>query len=221
MNDLFRRLLAPSSTATTTGRGRRWSPPTTTRRSHDDEAGWSEGVVFVCKGCDEQVRVRHREDRTRPAGATPTTHGSRRSAAEAADHVVEDRQSPAQRLDRDALVDAVEALEEALVGIEPERREAVGRDARAVAVCLASVANGTITGSGMPSGSWSRMRRDRAGRRAARRRGLDRAPRRRSARARRPPRAPARAGRAARRACRARSCPAGAGSRPRPWRRPG
>ena len=30
--------------------------------SHDDEAGWSEGVVFVCKGCDEQIRVRHRED---------------------------------------------------------------------------------------------------------------------------------------------------------------
>ena len=30
--------------------------------SHDDEAGWSEGVVFVCKGCDEQIRVRRRED---------------------------------------------------------------------------------------------------------------------------------------------------------------
>ena len=44
-----------------------------------------------------------------------------RSAAEAADHVVEDRQAPAQRVERDPLVDAVEALEEALVGVEPER----------------------------------------------------------------------------------------------------
>ncbi len=30
--------------------------------SHDDEARWEEGVVFVCKGCDEQVRVRHRDE---------------------------------------------------------------------------------------------------------------------------------------------------------------
>ena len=64
--------------------------------------------------------------------------------------------APSQGIDRDPLVDAVEALEEALVGVEQERREAIRRDAEA-SVCLASVANGTITGKGMASGSWSTM----------------------------------------------------------------
>ena len=27
----------------------------------DPEAGWADGVIFSCKTCDEQVRVRHRE----------------------------------------------------------------------------------------------------------------------------------------------------------------
>ena len=28
----------------------------------DPEAGWADGVVFVCRTCDEQVRIGHRED---------------------------------------------------------------------------------------------------------------------------------------------------------------
>ena len=42
-------------------------------------------------------------------------------AAEAADDVVEDGQAPAQGVDADALVDPMEALEKALVRVEPER----------------------------------------------------------------------------------------------------
>src|SRR6187402_1461437 len=52
---------------------------------------------------------------------TPSGPEACGSAAEAADHVVEDRQAPAQRIDRDALVDAMEPLEEALLGVEPQR----------------------------------------------------------------------------------------------------
>src|SRR5690349_975212 len=50
------------------------------------------------------------------------------SAAEAADHVVEDRQAEREGIERHALVDPVEPLEEALVGLEAERREAERRD---------------------------------------------------------------------------------------------
>jgi hypothetical protein len=42
-------------------------------------------------------------------------------AAEATDHVVEDRQAPAEGVDCDPLVEPMEALEEPLVGFEPER----------------------------------------------------------------------------------------------------
>ena len=88
-------------------------------------ATWRRGALR-CKACDEEVASATGDD-PRPTRADAARRPG--SAAEAADHVVQDRQAPAQRVDRDALVDAVEALEEPLVGVEPERREAVGRDA--------------------------------------------------------------------------------------------
>ena len=78
---------------------------------------------------DRATRRSSSSRRRRTRRASPALMPARPSAAEAADHVVQDRQPPAQRVDRDPLVDAVEALEEALLGLEPERREAVGRDA--------------------------------------------------------------------------------------------
>ena len=85
-------------------------------------------VIYACTTCDELVRVAHGERRPRPRGRL--TPGREPTAAEAADHVVEDRQPEPQRVERDALVDAVEALEEPLVRVEAERGEAVGRHAQ-------------------------------------------------------------------------------------------
>ena len=79
-------------------------------------AGVGTGTLYLCKACGEGVVRQH------SATIRPTRAADRRgSAAEAAHHVVEDRQTPAQRVDRDPLVDAVEPLQEALVGVEPER----------------------------------------------------------------------------------------------------
>ena len=52
-------------------------------------------------------------------GSPPGALSAGSSPAEAADHVVENGQAPAQRVDADTLVDAVESLHETLVGIEP------------------------------------------------------------------------------------------------------
>ena len=143
------------------------------------------------------------------------------SAAEAADHVVEDRQAPAQGVDRDALVDAVEPLEEALVRVEPQRREAVGRRADARRCAWRRSRTGAMTGSGIAVGIVVADRRDEEVEQRALGRRLDRGAERRSARSCRRRRARARAARRARRASPARSSRAGRGSRPRPRRRPG
>src|SRR5215210_2209768 len=60
--------------------------------------------------------------------ARPTDgRGPRASAAEPAHDVVEDRQTPPERVDTDPLVDCVEALEKPLSRVESEWREAISR----------------------------------------------------------------------------------------------
>ncbi len=90
--------------------------------SHDGERSWLRGTIFRCRSCDETVTLTTDGggDEVHDAGATTRTTLAA-LCAEAADDVVEDRQAPPERVDADPLVDAVEALHEPLLGVQPER----------------------------------------------------------------------------------------------------
>ena len=90
--------------------------------AHDPERDWASGpgTIFRCTTCDESLIVGYEE----PVTLRPDRPPALGSAAEPANDVVQDRQAPAQAVELHALVHAVEPIEEALVGVEPERREA-------------------------------------------------------------------------------------------------
>ena len=112
--------------------------PTTTRSGTGPA-----GTIYVCTTCDEEV-MRPADRRTPRSTRAPdrSQAGSRRQPQKRRTTSYRTGRPEPQRVERDPLVDAVEPLEEALVGVEPERREAVGRRARRARCALASVANG-------------------------------------------------------------------------------
>src|SRR3954463_5970452 len=93
-------------------------PPTTTRSATGPQAARSTSA---------RPATRKSWSKRSTTRAIRAPDARTRSGAEAADHDGQDGESHTECVDRAAVVDAVETLEEALVRVEPERREAIGR----------------------------------------------------------------------------------------------
>src|SRR3954462_7860764 len=101
------------------------APPTTTRNATGRTARSTSATGATRRSLSPRRAIR----------TTPTRLGAEpggASAAEPADHVVQDGHAPAQGVDRHPLIDPVDRGEETFVGVEPEGEKAVGRDAERI-----------------------------------------------------------------------------------------
>ena len=110
-------------------------------------------------GCPPAAEARGQPG-SRDTRAGPLVDGRSSVSRRSGDDVVQDRaEPPAERLEAArARRSPWKRSRKRSSGVEAERREAVGRAmSESRTVDLASVANGAITGTGMPSGSWARI----------------------------------------------------------------